>query len=101
MSLIDYIEKKEGVTFDDDSVNTPISASSNYSVTDFSNDPLVRRQFDIITDYLAENKTAASRLLDAGATVGEQDDPVEFARDDCSRYFSTTSSWYNSLPFLD
>ena len=85
MSLIDYIEKKEGVTFDDDSVNTPISASSNYSVTDFSNDPLVRRQFDIITDYLAENKTAASRLLDAGATIGEQDNPVEFARDDLYR----------------
>jgi hypothetical protein len=85
MSLIDYIEQKEGVKFDDDANYTPTSTSSNYSVTDFSNDPLVKRQFDIITDYLAENKTAASRLLDAGATMGEQDDPVEFARDDLYR----------------
>ena len=85
MSLIDYIEQKEGVKFDDDSNYNPTSTSSNYSVTDFSNDPLVKRQFDIITDYLAENKTAASRLLDSGATMGEQDDPVEFARDDLYR----------------
>ena len=85
MSLIDYIEQKEGVKFDDDANYKPTSTSSNYSVTDFSNDPLVKRQFDIITDYLAENKTAASRLLDAGATMGEQDDPVEFARDDLYR----------------
>lgn len=85
MSLIDYIEQKEGVKFDDDANYKPTSTSSNYSVTDFSNDPLVKRQFDIITDYLAENKTAASKLLDAGATMGEQDDPVEFARDDLYR----------------
>lgn len=85
MSLIDYIEQKEGVKFDDDANYNPTSTPSNYSVTDFSNDPLVKRQFDIITDYLAENQTAASRLLDAGASIGEQDDPVEFARDDLYR----------------
>ena len=85
MSLIDYIEQKEGVKFDDDANYKPTSTSSNYSVTDFSNDPLVKRQFDIITDYLAENETVTSRLLDSGASMGEQDDPVEFARDDLYR----------------
>ena len=35
MSLIDYIEQKDGVKFDDDANYKPTSTSSNYSVTDF------------------------------------------------------------------
>lgn len=99
MSLIDFIEQEEGVKFDDDKKYHPNSITpSNYSVTDFKQDPIVLKQFGIITDYLSQNQTAASRLLDAGASIGEQDDPVEFARDDLYRIGAPASK---ALVFKD
>ena len=57
---------------------------TNYTVTDFENDESVQVAFDKVTDYLSEHRGVGSALIDQ-STIGEQDDVVEFLRDDVMR----------------
>jgi len=54
------------------------------SVTQFEEDPQVIERFDRLTDYLANNDTFTSALVDPGSW-GSNDDVVEFLRDDVVR----------------
>jgi len=54
------------------------------SVTQFEEDPEVIERFDRLTDYLANNDTFTSALIDPGSW-GSNDDVVEFLRDDVVR----------------
>ena len=57
-----------------------VPESGGYSVTSFRDDPVVIRNFEIVSDYLAENMGVGSALIDQ-ATLGKQDDVVEYQRD--------------------
>tara|TARA_R110000737_G_scaffold330418_1_gene346077 strand:+ start:4861 stop:9348 length:4488 start_codon:yes stop_codon:yes gene_type:complete len=57
-----------------------VPESGGYSVTAFRDDPVVVRNFEIVSDYLAENMGVGSALIDQ-ATLGKQDDVVEYQRD--------------------
>jgi len=52
----------------------------NYSVSDWEQDEDIIKSFEKLTDYLAENQSAARYLYDQ-ATTGQDDDPAEFMRD--------------------
>ena len=54
------------------------------SVTQFEEDPEVIERFDRLTDYLGNNDTFTSALIDPGSW-GSNDDVVEFLRDDVVR----------------
>jgi hypothetical protein len=84
-SFLDYVESQQGVEFDDDANYASSYIPKNYSVTDFSTDPVVQQSFEVVTDYLSENSDLATALIDSGATAGKQDDVVEFMRDDAYR----------------
>jgi len=89
-SFFQELEKQENVKFEDLS-NTRIAElegqvlPSEYTISDFEADPSVQAAFDTVTDYLGENQTLGNALIDSGATLGEQDDVVEFLRDDVAR----------------
>ena len=53
---------------------------ADYNVSDWKADEDIVRSFEKLTDYLAENQSAARYLYDQ-ATTGEDDDPAEFMRD--------------------
>ena len=57
----------------------------NYSVTDYDNDPMVMSAYEQVVDYLAENQTAATALLDAGASTIGNSRASEMMRDDVIR----------------
>lgn len=59
-----------------------------YGVSDFRKDPKVMQAFENVTDYLAQSNFT---MLDAGTNPEEDDDPVEFLRDDMMKIESATS----------
>ena len=89
-SFFQELEKQENVKFEDLS-NTRVAElegqvlPAEYTISDFEADPSVQAAFDTVTDYLGENQTLGNALIDSGATLGEQDDVVEFLRDDFAR----------------
>ena len=65
------------ISFDDQGY---VPQSGSYSVTDFEKDPVVIRNFEIVSDYLAENMGVGSALIDQ-STIGKQEDVTEYQRD--------------------
>ena len=59
-------------------------AEKPQTVTEFETDPEVIKNFEIVTDYLAQNQTFMSALLDP-ASIGDNEDVSEFLRDDVIR----------------
>ncbi len=59
-----------------------------YGVSDFRKDPKVMQAFENVTDYLSQSNFT---MLDAGTNPEEDDDPVEFLRDDMMKIESATS----------
>ena len=57
-----------------------VPESGSYSVTDFEEDPTVISNFEIVSDYLAENMGVGSALIDQ-STLGKQTDVAEYQRD--------------------
>ena len=53
---------------------------SNYSVSNWEKDEDVIRSYEIVTDYLSEDRGMGSYLIDQ-ATTGQDTDPAEFMRD--------------------
>ncbi|MDA7495930.1 hypothetical protein N8469_00290 [bacterium] len=53
---------------------------SNYSVSNWEKDEEVVRSYEIVTDYLSEDRGMGSYLIDQ-ATTGQDTDPAEFMRD--------------------
>ena len=52
----------------------------NYSVTNWEEDDSVLESFEVLTDYLSEDRGMGSYLIDQ-ATTGQDTDPAEFMRD--------------------
>jgi len=63
------------------------TSSSLYTVTDFREDPKVVEAFERVTDYLATTNIG----FDAATNPEEDDDPVEFLRDDFTRVETAVS----------
>tara|TARA_R110000737_G_scaffold257705_1_gene266301 strand:- start:451 stop:4863 length:4413 start_codon:yes stop_codon:yes gene_type:complete len=57
-----------------------VPETGEYSVTDFEEDPVVISNFEIVSDYLAENMGVGSALVDQ-STIGKQTDVAEYQRD--------------------
>lgn len=89
-SFFQAIEKQKGVSFEETGNAKRYELQknaipTNYTMDEFQQDPDVIVGFDKVKDYLAENRGLADALIDSGATLGEQDDVVEFLRDDVAR----------------
>ena len=89
-SFFQAIEKQKGVSFEEagNAKRYELQKNAiptNYTMDEFKQDPDVIVGFDKVKDYLAENRGVADALIDSGATLGEQDDVVEFLRDDVAR----------------
>lgn len=62
------------------------ASSEPVTVTDFNHDPEVLKQYETVTDYLANNSTYMTGLLDPSSLA--KDTPAEFIRDDNIRISS-------------
>lgn len=62
------------------------ASSEPVTVTDFNHDPEVLKQYETVTDYLANNSTYMTGLLDPASLA--KDTPAEFIRDDNIRISS-------------
>ena len=89
-SFFKALEEKKGVSYEELGTAKRYELEQNavpinYTMDEFEQDPDVIVGFDIVTDYLAKNRSIANALIDSGATLGEQDDVIEFMRDDKAR----------------
>lgn len=89
-SFFQALEKQKGVSLEEAGTSKRYELQknaipTNYTMDEFRQDPDVIVGFDKVKDYLAENRGVADALIDSGATLGEQDDVVEFLRDDEAR----------------
>lgn len=89
-SFFSAVEEQAGVNFTEVTPERKLelerqAVPNEYSVTDFDSDPVVMGAHDTIMDYLSENKTVATGILDSFATTGNQSRPSEMLRDDVMR----------------